>query len=287
MGVSGREYMRDGAGYGRRPGYSPHRVTHVWIALQLFLGLCVLLSVRDGGTLARFVERHLLLHPREVFAQGHLWQLLTAPWFDRIGSLLPVVVNAILLYTFGRSVEERLGSLRTLVLLVLGGCVSALGAIPWAGLFGEDVVALGATGTVFTVLVYAACLDPDQEVFLLLAFGMRQAWAVLVLVIGWEAFLLFGSEPACAAAVGHLAGAVCGGFAFLLFGRRSFVPPIPEPPDEEATGEAEAEGPPDLRGRVDALLAKISEHGMGALSAEERAFLEAASKRYGADRRVP
>jgi membrane associated rhomboid family serine protease len=277
--------MRDGQG--RRPGYSPYRVTHAWIALQLFLGLCTLLSVQDGGTFARFVERHLLLHPEEVFAKGHLWQVLTAPFFDRIGTLLPVAVNGILLYVFGRAVEERLGSVRMLLLLLLGGAASAFGAVPWAELFGDDVVALGATGAVFAVLVYSACLEPDEEVFLLLIFAMRQAWAVLTLVIAWEAFLLFVGETPRAAVVGHLAGAVSGGFAFLVFGRRAVAASPPEPEPVAPRQEAPPEGTPDVRGRVDALLAKISEQGLAALSPEERAFLEAASKRYGADRRVP
>jgi membrane associated rhomboid family serine protease len=281
VGVSNRDYMREGSG--RWAPWRPHLGLHAIVAANAFLWLCFLLSFQAGGELARFVARELVLDTRAVLAHGKYWQLLTAPWFHAPGRFLDLAVAMLLLLAFGRSVEERLGHARFVLLYLAGALCSMLAVLAWAQATGVPALSMGATGAVYAVLVYAACVEPDRDILLLFALPMRLATAVFVLVVGIEALAILAGNLPPVHAVGHLAGAAGGALFFLAVGRAHLppraasAPPVAEPREEPPPPPAR---PPDVHKRVDRLLAKIHDEGWDALTDEEQSFLREASKRF-------
>lgn len=295
MGVHSRDYMRtDG---GRPPLFVGNRVT--WWLILVNAGLWFLyaasLSWGRGGMrlvepssgLGGFISEHLLLHPRAVFESLELWQPFTAFWLHDPHSAWHVLINMLLLYFFGSAVERYLGARRFLLLYLVGGLASTLLYTGFAYLSGRFAPALGASGAVYAVMVWLACREPNRIVYVFFVLPMPLWILVAVFLVGREVLELTTAGAAAGAAVGHLAGAAWG---WMHFRRYRFGGPATSGPGawivtlrrrravrRLSREQAEEAG---IRDRVDRLLAKINEEGIQALSEEQKAFLQEASKRY-------
>ena len=197
--------------------------------------------------------------------------------------------NMMVLFFMGTIAEQRLGYRGTWKLYVLGGVAGALLHLALAAVQGyADVPLVGASGACYAFLVYAACRMPNA-----LVFGLIPLWvlaAVLVFIGVYSTFVElaagYGSGVAHSA---HLGGAAIG---FLAFRRNLFVdwadhagvdrPGLFASLREglrRRQDEARTQSRQRREHRMDELLAKVKEQGIGALSASERKFLEDCSKR--------
>ena len=294
MGVHNRDYMRDD---GRRSLFTSGRVT--WWIIGLNAALWILYSgaynsaatypgqpVSMVGGLASFFYEYLVLHPRDVLHSLRLWQPVTAFWLHDPLSIRHVGWNMLLLYFFGRQAESHLGRSGYLRLYLGGGLASTVLFTVWALVIGTDQGALGASGAVYAVMVWAACRNPHQTVLLMFVIPVPIWLLVGLLMVGGEVMSLSSSGFTNGAAVGHLAGAAWGWIVWRFLAR---VPTLSTngpgawisawKRKQAASGDPPARSAQD-RARVDALLEKISAEGMSALSEEEKAFLQEASRRY-------
>jgi membrane associated rhomboid family serine protease len=235
--------------------------------------------------------------------RGHVWQLLTFQFLH--GGLLHLICNLIVLYFFGRALEEHLGRRRFLRLYlgsgVLGGLLQMLFAAVSPAHFGGAVV--GASAGVFGLVAAFASLFPQRTltllVFFILPVSMR-ARTLLWLSLGLALFgiLVPGDGVAHAA---HLGG-IMGGYGYVrwfLAGsgagsrwgtqgssvRRPRVLARTATSDRATWKRAEVstveDMPPDefMSREVDPILDKISAHGFQSLTERERQVLERARAR--------
>jgi len=286
MGVAGRDYMRDRPTGGLVPG-------GLSVNTKLILANVVVWFVFAGsrswggtdGGFHRFLWDTFLLHPDDVFGKLRLWQPFTAMWFHDPNGLDHLFFNMLFLFFFGRPTEQMLGGRVYFRLYVFAGLASTLALLVWSLAVGQHAPGLGASGAVYGVGVFLALRAPNMPVYFF--FVRMPLWVLVgVFMVGREVANLAVLQHGVGATIAHLAGAAYGLLAHRRLGR------APPAIDEGLLAglkrrrarrqeRREAVSEEETRARVDALLEKIHREGIGALSAEEKDFLERASQRFG------
>ena len=275
--------MRGGPSYA--PGWGAYR--SVWIIVGI--NFVVWLATASGGR-HRPSELFLALaFDSDAVLRGQIWRLFTAFWVHSQG-VAHLLFNMFLLWMFGRSVEAQLGRRRFWTLYLLAGLASTTVLLLLAVVTGERILAVGASGCVYGVLVFAACANPHATVLLFFVLPMPMWVAILVLMVGVEVLQVIQFRGAAVSAIGHLAGA---GVGFLYFRkvrygapRASGRGPLGRLDDwfvrrkQKNRLQREIFEQRRARERVDDLLEKINKHGINSLTDEEKDFLEEASRRY-------
>jgi membrane associated rhomboid family serine protease len=220
---------------------------------------------------------------KEGLAHGYVWQLVTYQFMH--AGFWHLFFNGWAIYMFGLAIESDLGPRRLAALMfssgIIGGVVQSLVAFVWPAYFGGEVV--GASACAFGLIAAYAALYPTRELQLLLFFVIPvtlTAWTLLIvsLVI---ALVGFGLQLGNVAHAAHLGGMAMG----WLFVRVDWRRLLPAKKDESAPARRptrlEVYDAPDqsTEREVDAILDKISAHGIKSLTARERDVLEAARKK--------
>ena len=257
----------------------PADVTRKLLIANGAIWFVVFLALRFAPALGAPLKRGLQLDPelwQAWFPFVPLWQLVTYGFLHAPFEITHLLFNLLTLYFFGTALEGTLGSRRFLwhymVALVLGGFVQL--ALGFASIAAGGVAypTLGASGAVMAVLVAMATLQPNSTVILFL-FPLRLRTLALILV-GLDVFRMLSGGVGVAWAV-HLTGAAYGFLAV----RRGFVWGDPFVALARRRERAVVEREQDDARRLDELLARIHDKGLGSLSEREKAFLKRVSKR--------
>ena len=157
---------------------------------------------------------------------------------------------------------------------------------------------LGASGAVMGLTIVAAFMHPNMPIYIWGILPVRLKWLAIFFVVLDIAGLANQGDPVAHSA--HLGGALMG-LLFYKFDLRLFDRPgkidilqrlrnffrrkprlriVAKPVRHEESAMTGPKPDSDTAARVDELLAKIHREGMGALSNEEKEFLEAASQKY-------
>ncbi len=229
--------------------------------------------------------------------------LVRRPWtvvsymvlHNRFGLLL---LNMAMLW-WGGAVFKKMFSERQLAWTYgLGGLVGALFFVLAHNVFPAfesakaTAVVMGATASVYAVLVAAVTYMPDYRIPLLVFGGMKFIWIVAVFLV----IDLVGISPENAGTYfAHLGGIVYGfvyglvmrgGFKFEVKGTKKRKPKMEYTPYEEIHDEPEVPRSDEeynfqkaeKERNVDAILDKIAKNGYASLTAEEKEFLFKNSK---------
>jgi membrane associated rhomboid family serine protease len=150
------------------------------------------------------------------------WQLVTSAFLH--GSLMHLSLNMIGLFSFGRDVEQALGSRRYLTLYFISVLVASFAQLLFVSFSGgPPTPTVGASGGVFGVLLAFGLMFPKRTVMLLIPPVPMPAW-VAVLLFG--AFELINGVLGTMNGIAHFAhlGGMLG--AFLLLRRWSVARPL-------------------------------------------------------------
>lgn len=300
MGIHDRDYMQ--AGPARGPLYLPGRLVWLIIAINAVLWIVYSSALNAARTLPTreaqeasffaFLVDAFLLHPDAVFARGKVWQLVTNFWFHAAGDAQHVIFNMLIFFFFGRTVETYLGPKRFLTLYVGAGVFASLVFVLWSWIVGSTAAALGASGAVYAILVWAAFQHPHRKVHFMMVLPIPMWLWAGVLMVGMEV-LAFSRDPTGAVSrvshISHLAGAAFGALYWWLAPRFSGggnwrrvpsrpAPPRAAPPPQAPSELEEAQRRTAMRMAMDKLLDKINTSGVGSLTEDEKAFLEKASR---------
>ena len=239
-------------------------------------------------------------------------QLLVRPWtlvttfFTHYG-FFHILFNMLFLYWFGRLVHDYLGNGRLVNLYILGGLAGGILYIliyNLSPLFVEEVgrsSLIGASASVFAIVVAAATLMPDHQFYLLLLGPVK----IKYIAIFYVAMSFFGAIGSNAGGdIAHLGGALIG-FVYvkqlqngkdlglwvqsvLDFFRSFFVrPKVKVSHRGTSTRRSRRKSPANAassttttvpQDEIDAILDKISERGYESLTKEEKQKLFNASK---------
>ncbi len=167
------------------------------------LNLLVFLTQIAGGDLTRLQSEAyingVLYGP--LVAQGDWWRLVTAGFLH--GSLVHIFFNMLMLWWFGRPLEELLGRGRFIAVYLIAVLAGSAGAL----LLSSDVPTLGASGGVFGILGAGLILERRG----VMVFGGA---ALPIVVVN----LILGFVIANVSIGGHIGGLVGGILAIIALG---------------------------------------------------------------------
>lgn len=283
---------------GNSTGNSPNALT--WI-LGINVGIFII-QCFEVATKSYFLKDIFELS-HENLSSGYIWTFATYSFlhstaFMTSGGFLPwhIIGNMLGVFFIGRALIPVLGNTRFLQLYfastILGGALWLLASIA----SGSGGV-IGASGAALGLLMMFACLNPNQEIQILLWFVIPvrikpKNLALIVLGLSIFAFLfleLLGSGNSRTAHSAHLGG-MLGGWLFYKYIYSANVDiglnfPSWLKPRRKNTKSASSRykyrvdlnlSKPDLKREVDRILDKINSKGFGALSPEEKQTLDEA-----------
>ncbi len=287
-----RDYMKDPPPRRRpRPGrrYSPSAQSVVKTIIIANIAVYVLQLLAPGFTDA------LVLRPRSV-RELQVWRFITYMFAHSPTSLFHILLNMWGVYLFGSGLEHRLGSDKFTRLYMISGLV---GGVTWL-LFNwqyPNQAVLGASGSVFGLLMGAAMMFPNETIVLLIP-PIPMKLKTFALVFGGIEVLMAINQGGNIAHIAHIGGAV-GAYVYLMLTTRPPWAPFSgafknlRKPSKDAAAkrrrqqfkreEPPPKPPPDNRrgnevnsDEVDRILDKIGSYGLDSLTQEERDTLNRA-----------
>ena len=297
MGIYDRDYYRrDGSKFFGSLA-TGGRFTFALIGLNV---ACFLLQIMTQAGAERPFTQALDLDVGAV-GQGQVWRLLTYAFLHDPKSIMHILFNMLMLFWFGRQVEERLGGREYLRVYLLAAVGSGLAFVAATLLGLHHGPAIGASGAVTATLVLAAFYNPKQVIYLFFILPVP-IWAFVAISVAMDAFNLADRKEGIATSA-HLGGAA---FAFCYYklqwnvgGWLDWLPAWKRPKAQarlrlysEEEHEpmharvaaprpvAPARGGDDeqLEAQADAILEKIARVGMQGITESERALLLRASE---------
>lgn len=213
------------------------------------------------------------------------WSFVTYMFLH--GGLGHIFFNMLSLFFFGPRLESRLGGRSFLGLYFTSGIMGAVLSIP----FTPYAPIIGASGAVYGVMLGYAMFWPRDQI---LIWGIVPVEARF-LILAMTALSLFGGFSPSSGGIAHFAhlGGFVGGYLFLLVMRRSsgaakfrkqattITRKIETPAGSlDRWRRIKRDGLHEVnRDELDRILDKISEGGIGSLTAGEREFLDRFSAR--------
>ena len=286
VGIYDRDYYRE-----ERRGvslFAPGSVVTKIIIVNVAVWIADFLTPETLG--GRWLSDHLAVHVYTLTQPWLWWQYLTAGFAHSPAQFQHILFNMLVLFFFGRDVEEVYGRkefLRLyLVLVVFASVVWNVLNMRGSPELAADVAALGASGAIAGVVILYALNFPRRTVLLFFVIPIP-AWLFGVLVVVLDMLGAFGGSDRTHVAYSmHLAGAA---FAFVYYQRRWNLTRLTEGRIAWPTfrrrprlrvHEPEPQPPSDLSADVDRILEKIYREGEAGLTPKERKTLETASREY-------
>ena len=215
------------------------------------------------------------LRRNDIINLSGFYQVVTYQFMH--GSFFHLFFNMLILWMFGKDLEFKLGSKRFLFLYLVSGIGGGL-----AHIIFYQVPVIGASGSIFALLLSYAVFWPNRQVLVLFVFPVKIKYLVIILGVSQFLFASRGSVHSTTAYLAHIGGLLTGGIILLFFSREKFNVVIEEQKKKRKLTKHRALIERRIRekDRVDLLLDKISESGMKSLTVSERSFLKKASSKY-------
>jgi membrane associated rhomboid family serine protease len=223
------------------------------------------------------------------------WTLLTYFFTHEIPSPLHILFNMLGLYWFGMVVQDLIGSKKLTSIYILGGLFAGivflfvLNFIPY---FAENHAAstlVGASGSVYAIVIAAAVLAPNYKFYMLLLGPVKISYIAIFYIF----ISLIGTVGSNAGGnIAHLGGAFMGYFFISQLKKGNDLGQYLHNFSAKVKGlfnrskrikvsyknENAEESPKAKQAQIDAILDKISQSGYESLSKEEKRKLFDASK---------
>lgn len=298
MGVYDRDYYRnDPPGARVWGGVAPICKWLIVINVAVFVLQLLTLDSPGGG-----VTSWLVFSSDKVLKHGEIWRLLTCAFCHNPEDPMHIAGNLWMLWMVGVHIEPLYGSREFLRFYLSAALISAIGFMSFEAFLhrGHSASLAGASGAVMAVAMLCALYYPSAKINFMLLIPIELRWLVLLYVAFdmYPVLLELGGAGRRdnVAHIAHLSG-LAYGFLYKHFDLR-YSRLLPEwnwtrlkrlvktattrrpdnvriysPPDERVAT-------PDLKLRVDEILAKISAQGESSLTETERELLKEASRRY-------
>jgi membrane associated rhomboid family serine protease len=217
--------------------------------------------------------------------------------------------NMVLLYFFGKIIQEYLGSQKVISMYILGGLVGGAlyvilyNIIPGFAAVVEDSILIGASAAVLAVVVGAAVFMPDYTFFLFFIGPVKIKYIALIVIIMSIVGLRAGGNEG--GDIAHLGGAAIGWiyivqlrkgndlgmpilnlFTFIksFFVRQPKIKVTHRSSSKKSSSKKSSKSSSSKSSKseqeeIDAILDKISQSGYESLSKEEKQKLFNASKK--------
>lgn len=212
-----------------------------------------------------------------------LLRLCTYQFTHSYGSPMHLLFNMVALYMFGTIVEGALGYRGTIKLYLAGGVVAALVHMLVYGLAtGLSVPVVGASGSCFSLLLFAVCVAPRAEFWIFMMFPVQLRFIGFLAVALAAYSLLIELQHGMGGQVSdsaHLGGAGFGYLAWRLgwfrdYGGAPLALATLRQRWQRWRHRQRLQAAQQQEEQLDDILAKVKEQGLQSLSRDERRFLD-------------
>ncbi|MGK7393682.1 MAG: rhomboid family intramembrane serine protease [Candidatus Cyclobacteriaceae bacterium M3_2C_046] len=293
-----------------KPNNALAQIIIINIAIFVILGVMNVITTFGGREVFDIVYNQFTIPPYFQDFILRPWTIITYAFAHSLSDIFHIIFNMLVLYWFGKLIQEYLGSKKLIGLYVWGAIAGGLvylmayNLIPfYRDFLGTFSGMVGASASVFAVSVAAATLMPDYRFFLLFIGPVKIKYIVAVYIFISFLGIVGGNAGGNLA---HLGGAILG-FIFVkqlqkgndwsqpvssvmdffknLFKRKPKIKVSHSRPRKEKakqksyqqTTTTRRPNQPDQK-EIDAILDKISEKGYDSLTKEEKEKLFNASK---------
>ncbi|MCD4656187.1 MAG: rhomboid family intramembrane serine protease [Planctomycetes bacterium] len=299
MSFFDRGYYSDNSSFGQP---KPKATYAILITMGIGIVLYIML-VRAAPN----VVKQLILIPKSVIDDFKIWQLLTYGIFHNINSPFHLLINALMFWWIGKSVNLIMGNKRYLILVLTSVFFGGMFYCGWAmtGISsGAMQPVVGASAGVYGVLGYFCTRYANENITLVIPPVSFKAKWLLIFFVGIDVIFAFVPSGTGTAHMAHIGGAVIGimwvkiitkriaqtshdGFSSSTFyddpvEKKSFLDKRREK-KAEVKKQKQTMKKQELKEQVDALLDKIKENGLTSLTEPERDFLRKSSEKYKSD----
>jgi len=211
---------------------------------------------------------YLGLNPQKVFKSLWLWQLVTYQFLH--GGFFHLFFNMFALWVFGRQLEQLWGSSRFLLYYLTCGIGAGI-----ASVFLSGQLTIGASGSIYGLLLAFGLIFPDQYLLLYFLFPIKARTLVIIFAV-LEFVMSLQSPGDHIAHSAHLAGMFVG----LVYLKIWQLIIYHKNRNQIARFNKMLEREKELEQELDRILSKIKEFGIESLTRTERRFLDEASEYY-------
>ena len=205
---------------------------------------------------------YLGLTPLRVTDSFWIWQIGTYIFLH--GGFWHFFFNILMLWIFGRIVEDALGTKEFLLYFFMCGIGAGIISVLFS--FGSARPIIGASGSIYGLMVAFAILYPKQIVYLYFLFPVK-AWQMVAILVVMELAMSFSSSNSNIANMAHLGGMFIG-FLYFKFVRGGVQLNMSQfglfGKDRKVDDETE----------INRILEKISKKGLSSLSDKEKDILD-------------
>ncbi len=292
MGFDDRDYNRHDAGGGRGGGGGFRMGGLQWprgsivsrliiINAVIFIWDRIMADSDRGGALV--IAEYAYFSVQKGIHELQIWRWFSYQFIH--ANFGHIFFNMLGLFFFGPMIERWWGSRRFLAFYLLCGVSGAfvtvlLGTIPGLIFFRADTALVGASGSLFGILIACAVLYPHQRVMLLfppIPMTMRTMATFFLLVAALT--IIVGGQNAGGEAA-HLGGAALG---FFLVRRPRLLDwaDNERPRADRGAGRWQKKQTVARRdsAEVDRILTKVKQHGLHGLTRAEKRTLQRATQR--------
>jgi membrane associated rhomboid family serine protease len=218
------------------------------------------------------------LNPSWVM-RGAIWQFVTYMFLH--SGLMHIAINMLFLWMFGSSLEADWGSRPFLNYYFFTGIAG--GVVNFLATIGSNVPTIGASGSIFGIIVAYAMAYPNRLIYIYMLFPVKvKHFAIFAVGMNlYSAVLNTNPNAGGVAHFAHLGGALFG-YLYLKFGDRVrwSLPRIrfnTRPRSEKKVEDWNE----FMHNEIDPILDKISREGFGTLTKKERKILKRGRGRGG------
>jgi membrane associated rhomboid family serine protease len=236
------------------------------------------------------------------------WQLITYMFLH--ADFTHLFFNMFALWMFGLELENLWGSKRFLIYYTICGLGAAVANLLIAPLFSQVGPTIGASGSVYGILVAFGYLFPNRHIYIYFLIPIKAKYLV-ILYMALEIFAVASQSESGIAHVAHLGGAVVGIIYLLIISKNKlslfnsfksnssnnsyqqntqYKPPQAEPSPkvynanykdiEQRDYKNEIDvRQKEIQEKIDTILDKLSKSGYQSLSDEEKRILFEESKK--------
>lgn len=155
------------------------------------------------------------LNASAVLYEFEVWRIFTSMFLH--ANTFHLVVNSIVLFSFGTAAERMLGRKRFLTMLIAAGLASSIGFTLTAPIMDAEL-AVGFSGALYGMVTLLAVIRPDIRVllFFIIPLSIRTALAFIVVLDTVNVITQLAGFPipgiSMFASTGHLSGFLAGLF---------------------------------------------------------------------------
>ncbi len=274
MGIYDRDYNRTnygGGGAGLRlamPSVTPA------VMYLLIINIAIYLASMLIRPLGQFLTEHFSVFPKNFFTSVQIWRFVSYQFLHDLLDVWHLIINMLVLYFFGPMLERRWGSKKFITFYLICG---AVGGILYTLLVAAKILPagalVGASGAIYGMLAAGAILYPNLKVYVMGIFPLPLM--VLAIIFAAVSFLKFMVGDNAGGQAAHLAGMATGAVYVLWKPWQAKT----KQRSSHIKWQSKLNQERTMQANVDKILDKISKHGIGSLSRQEKKILKQASQK--------